>query len=85
MQPALRGGAGGDTGADARGLSAPHSVNTAEAGGLMICFGRTAGHETGAAGSGCAGYSNPRYATGGNGTAHRTPTAGALRADIEVQ
>ena len=27
------------------------------------------------------GHSNPPYATGGNGTAHRTPTAGALRAE----
>ena len=37
--------------------------------------------ETGAAGTGSTGHSNPRYATGGNGTAHRTPTAGAVRAE----
>ena len=40
-----------------------------------------AGHKTGAAGTGSAGHTNPRYATGGNGTAHRTPTAGAVRAE----
>ena len=30
-------------------------------------------HKTRAAGTGSTGHSNPRYATGGNATAHRTP------------
>ena len=34
-----------------------------------------------AAGTSSTGHSNPRYATGGNATAHRTPTAGAVRAE----
>ena len=38
-------------------------------------------HKTGAAGTSSTGHSNPRYATGGNATAHRTPTAGAVRAE----
>ena len=40
-----------------------------------------AGHKTGAACTSSIGHSNPRYATSGKTNAHRTPTAGAVRAE----